>query len=134
MKTRKYTSVIYLAVFTCLSCYFANICYGRSVYTITKCAGGQLTAYDIQGDQIVHQIDTQIDSGAISLALDPDSETLFVTYEGSNIIEMINAKTMISEQNPVLVPNASNLAGIYIYAAGKNLNEAGLFNIIIYKA
>jgi len=40
--------------------------------------------------------------GAVGLALDPDSATLFVTYEGSNegsdIIEMVNARTMVSEQ------------------------------------
>jgi hypothetical protein len=69
MKTRNYISLIYLAVFTCLSCYFANVCYGRSVYTITKCVGGQLTAHEIQGEQIEYQTDTQIDTGAIGLAV-----------------------------------------------------------------
>jgi hypothetical protein len=50
--------------------------------------------------------------GAVGLALDPDSGIMFVTYESSNIIEMVNARTMISEENPVTVTDATTLAGI----------------------
>jgi hypothetical protein len=87
----------------------------KSVYAITKHMENKLSAYYIQGDQIYHQttIDvTKVSDGAVGLALDPDSSILFVTYEDSDIIEMVNAKTMISEENPITVTGASSLAGI----------------------
>jgi hypothetical protein len=88
--------------------------HARSVYVITDWSS-TVKSYDIQGDQIVEQatVENLADhGGAVGLALDPDSEMLFVTYEGSNIIEMVNAKTMVSEENPVTVPGVSSLAGI----------------------
>lgn len=94
MKTKKYISLICLVVFACLFFHFAGLCYGRSVFAITKHYGCQLTAYDIQGDQINYQMDSQIDTAAVSLALDPDSEILFATYDGSYKVVLVNAKTM----------------------------------------
>jgi len=89
--------------------------HARSVYVITDWAS-TVKAYDIQGDRIVEQATAENlqshGDGAVGLALDPYSETLFVTYEGSNIIEMVNAKTMVSEENPVTVPGVISLAGI----------------------
>jgi len=46
------------------------------------------------------------------LALDPDSGVMFVTYEGKNIIEMVNARTLAPLQKSVIEPNGTNLAGI----------------------
>jgi hypothetical protein len=88
----------------------------KSVYAIID-RYSTVAAYDIQGDQIAGPDATaqnlpHYGGGAVGLALDPDSEILFVTYEASNIIEMVNAKTMVSEQNPITVPGASNLSGI----------------------
>jgi len=78
----------------------------KSLYVITN-RSSTVAAYDIQGEQIEHQINAQNlpdhGYGAVGLALDPDTATLFVTYENSNIIEMVNAKSMISEQNPATV-------------------------------
>ena len=68
----------------------------RSVYVITDYES-TIKAYAIQVDQIVEQATAENladHGGAVGLALDPGSETLFVTYEGSNIIEMVNAKTI----------------------------------------
>jgi len=88
----------------------------KSVYAIID-RSSTVRAYKSIGEEIEEQIDVKnLDDhgGAVGLALDPDSETMFVTYEGSNIIEMVNAKTMISEQNPVTVPgvSATGLAGM----------------------
>ncbi len=91
-----------------------SIAQAKSVYVITDRAS-TIKAYDIQSDQIEEQAAAEnlaVHGGAVGLALDPDSETLFVTYEGSNVIEMVNAKTMVSEENPVSVPGGSSLAGI----------------------
>lgn len=101
-----------------------SMAHARSVYVITDWAS-TVKAYDIQGDQIVEQATAENladHGGAVGLALDPGSEMLFVTFEGSNVIEMVNAKTMISEENPVTVPGVSSLAGIAINAAEKCLN------------
>ena len=85
---------------------------GRSVYAITKHLDDKLTAYNIRGDQIDWQATADVPSWPVGLALDPDSGVMFVTYEHKNIIEMLNAKTMISEENPVTVTEATSLAGI----------------------
>ena len=109
----------------------------KSVYSITDHHASTLRAYKIVGDQLEYQADVNVTHyayGAVGLALAPDSEIMFVTYEGSNIIEMLNARTMISEENPLTVPGASNLAGIAVKAAGKGLNKTGDFYIMVYIA
>ena len=65
-------------------CVFSGSVYGRSLYAITTCNGDSnstLTAYNIVGERIEYQTNTQIDNGAIGLALDPGSRTLFATYD-----------------------------------------------------
>jgi uncharacterized repeat protein (TIGR01451 family) len=57
--------------------------------------------------------------GAVGLAIDPDSEHLFVTYENSYTIQLINARTM-TDEGITLAPGARDLAGI-VYDHGKQL-------------
>lgn len=86
----------------------------KSLYVIID-RYSTIRAYKISGEQIEEQIDVKNlanHGGAVGLALDPDSATMFVTYEGSNIIEMVNAKTMVSEENPVTVTDAYSLSGM----------------------
>ncbi|MDH4241934.1 MAG: hypothetical protein OEW48_20430 [Phycisphaerae bacterium] len=90
-------SIISLIIFVP---FMFSITHARSVYVITDWAS-TVKVYDIQVDQIVEQATAKNladHGGAVGLALDPGSEMLFVTYEGSNIIEMVNAKTMIFEE------------------------------------
>ncbi|MDH4241932.1 MAG: hypothetical protein OEW48_20420, partial [Phycisphaerae bacterium] len=115
---------------------FTHTAHARSVYVITDYES-TIKAYDIQGDQIVEQSTAENlanHGGAVGLALDPGSEMLFVTYEGSNIIEMVNAKTMISEENPVTVPGASNLAGIAFDNTKRKLYvvQRGDYKLFVY--
>jgi hypothetical protein len=88
----------------------------KSLYAITRHLDITVTAYDIQGEQIQYQtnaVNLPGHGGVVGLALDPDSEILFVTYEGSNIIEMINAKTMVTEETPATIPGEGiSLSGI----------------------
>ena len=81
---------------------FSQTSKAKSVYVITD-RDSTVKAYRVVDEQIDKQTYAKnLDDhggGAVGLALDPCSATLFVTYEGSNIIEMVNAKTMISEQN-----------------------------------
>ena len=98
-------------------CVFSSSVYGRSLYAITTCDGdinSTLTAYNIVGEQVEYRTDTQIDDGSIGLALDPDSETLFATYDyeiagNENKIVLINAKTM---QRIKSIPTTDELCGI----------------------
>jgi hypothetical protein len=107
-------SVLFLIVFALT---ISSIAKAKSVYAIID-RSSKIRAYKIIGEEIEEQTDVKnlanYVNGAVGLALDPDSATLFVTYEGSNIIEMVNAKTMISEENPVTVPGtiANGLSGI----------------------
>ena len=75
-----------------------------------------INAYDIQGDSLVYQATHNVPChawGAVGLAIDTDSEFLFVTYESSNIIEFVNATTMTSAGNTT-APGAGDLAGIVV--------------------
>ena len=78
-----------------LIAFSSETAHARSVYVITD-SSSTVRAYDIQGDRIVEQATAENladHGGAVGLALDPDSQILFVTYEDSGVIEMVNAKT-----------------------------------------
>lgn len=73
-------------------------------------------AYDIQGNQLVFQSEYGIPYhgiGGVGIAIDTDSDILFITYENSNTIQLINARTM-SNEGTVNAPSAHNLAGIVV--------------------
>jgi hypothetical protein len=98
---------------------FSRRAYARSVYAISEHGNSTITAYDVNGTTMDYETDVEVDwgEGAVGLALDPESETLFVTYERKppdplDKIELINAKIMEVEQGPATAPGASNLAGI----------------------
>jgi len=61
----------------------------------------------------------QHNMGAVGLAIDADNEYLFVTYEGSSIIQLIDARTM-TDRGTAIAPGATNLAGI-VYDRPKRL-------------
>ena len=115
MHTTKQITLVHLFNLFFVVITFCQTAQAKSVYVITD-RDSTVKAYDISGVQIEYQTDAKnLDhhsDGAVGLALDPCSPTLFVTYEVSNIIEMLNAKTMISEQKPVTVYGTSSLAGI----------------------
>jgi len=90
----------------------------KSLYVIDNINASPtpISAYDIQGTSLVYQTTHNVPSyagGAVGLGIDTDSEFLFVTYEFTNKIELINAKTMQSE-GTATAPNASDLAGIVV--------------------
>ncbi len=52
-------------------------------------------AFSIDGDEIQKQTEMNASiTCAVGLALDPDSATLFVDFDGSSKLDLINAKTM----------------------------------------
>lgn len=89
-------SIIILAVT------FPQITQAKSLYVISNTETSRLQAYKIEDTTLVHQTDYVCESdpygntGAVGLAIDESDygQFLFVTFEGTNIIELVNAKTM----------------------------------------
>ena len=110
-----------LLVFVCV---IYSISQAKSVYVINDTVESELQAYKIDGANLIYQagyicrFDPAGLTGAVGLALDESEygEFLFVTFEGQNEIELVNAKTM--EYVDVLeVPDpygSLDLAGIVI--------------------
>lgn len=103
----------------------------KSLYAITYHWYSTISAYRISGNQIQKQIEKNFPSGtgamAIGLALDPDSATLFVSYDLSDELELINAKTMTEIKN---ITAPAYLAGLAfdqtkqkLYAVGMGTNQ-----------
>jgi DNA-binding beta-propeller fold protein YncE len=121
---------------------FSQTTGARSVYVITKHGSSVAAAYDINDGAIDYQTTAQglpdHGFGAVGLALDPDSETLFVTYEKASValdkIELVDAKIMQVEQGPATAPGAENLAGIVFDSANQKLYavDRGTTNLFVY--
>ena len=69
--------------------------------------------------------------GAVGLAVDTPSETLFVTYEFTNIIQLVDARTMTGIGSTT-APGASNLAGIVMDEAKNPLYIVDRFTSKLY--
>ncbi len=81
-----------------------------------------IAAYDIQGNQLVYQFTQNVPYygwGAVGIALDANSKTLFITYEESDTIQILDATTM-EDLGTVQAEDAQNLAGI-VFDNDKNL-------------
>jgi len=93
---------------------------GKSLYLLNMGSGlGEgLYSYDIQGNGLVYQIRSDIANAynAVGLALDEDSQYLFITYESASYINVYNANTMAYETQAT-ASGASNLAGIFVEQA-----------------
>ena len=90
--------------------------FAKSLYVITKHETSKVAAYQIQDDHLNNQstADGLPDhaAGAVGLALDPDSGIMFVTYESSNIIEMVNARTLAPLGKSKTVTGVSGPGGL----------------------
>jgi uncharacterized repeat protein (TIGR01451 family) len=98
---------------------------GKSLYIITDINANPtpIGAYDIQPSPgyLVHQSTNYVPrrgSGGVGLGIDSDSGILFVTYEDSDVIELVDATTM-NNTGYIVAPGAGNLAGI-VYDRGQS--------------
>jgi len=97
---------------------FTGIATAKSLYVISNINASPtpIQSYDIQGNDLVYQTTNNIPHrgwGAVDITIDTDTSTLFVTYEQSNTIQLIDAETM-SAIGTTFAPGASNLAGIVL--------------------
>ncbi len=81
--------------------------------------------YDLVGSPayMVYQASREIpdrSSGPVGLAIDTNNAKLFVTYEGSNVIQIIDAVTF-KDLGTTTAPNAANLAGIALDAGKRRM-------------
>jgi DNA-binding beta-propeller fold protein YncE len=100
----------------------------KSLYAITNFEDSTISAYKISGDQIQKQISANFPSsgcGPVGLALDPDSATLFVSYDCSSDLELINARTM-TEIKKITAP--AELAGLVFDQSKQKLYAVGMGN------
>lgn len=92
----------------------------KSLYIIANINANPtpIRTYDIQAapNYLVFQSQTTVPSfagGAVGLAIDTDSAKLFITYEVSNVIQLVSA-TNFANLGTTTAPGASNLAGIVV--------------------
>lgn len=101
----------------------------KSLYVIADILGVSASgtqpvqAYDIGTDgtltfQAEHSIPHRM-LGAVGMAIDSDNEFLFITYEASAEIQLLDARTM-RDEGTIEAPDASDLAGI-VYDHKKQL-------------
>jgi hypothetical protein len=112
------SGVLFLILIATLLLVSPDAVQGRSLYVIANinASPSPIRAYDIQDDTLVYQATYYVPSyagGAVGLAIDSDAEYLFVTYENSNVIQLVDAKTMTSAGSTT-APGAGNLAGIVV--------------------
>lgn len=96
-----------------------SIAEAKSVYVISDTETSQLRAYKVDGANLVYQTGYVCESdppesiGAVGLAIDESEygKFLFVTFEDSDEIELVNATSM-QYTDIVTAPGATNLAGI----------------------
>jgi len=153
MKKREATSIskkIALVVMISLLCFHAFVVMLRPVYASPKSlfviadlrppgGGIPISTYDIQPapTYLAYRKSQSVPiwgSGAIDLAVDSESGTLFITYEFSNIIQLVNA-TNFADLGTTITPSASNLAGI-VYDHEKRLlytMDRRTCNLYVYK-
>ena len=118
-------NIVFVLV-TSLIATFSTAISAKSMYVIDNINASPtpISTYDIQPAPayLAYQATANVPAlagGAVGLGLDDDSGKLFVTYEGSNTIQLVDATTF-AVLTTTTAPGASNLAGILVdHAAGK---------------
>ncbi|MEA1984189.1 MAG: PEF-CTERM sorting domain-containing protein [Euryarchaeota archaeon] len=114
----KYIVVIAMALMMVLG---AGVASAKSVYVIAdinvpSVPGVPIQAYDLQPTNMIYQTTNYIpdrDGGAVGIAIDSDSGYLFVTFEFSNVLDIVDGTTMTTVGQTTAI-GASNLAGIVV--------------------
>lgn len=123
--------------------FFGNLAFAKSLYVIgnINAAPTPILSYDIQGTSLVYQTTNHIPyagGGAVGISIDSSSSTLFVTYEFTNIIQLVDAKTM-TDVGTTTAPGASDLAGIVVdqgnrkvYTVDRSTSKLYVYNWIAW--
>ncbi len=117
MFSNKHTLSILLL--TILAIGYTETAQAKSVYVVNDTETSEIQAYKVEDSNLVYQTDYVCQSdtpgatGAVGLAIDESEygKFLFVTFEGKNEIELVDAKLMRYE-DIIEAPQANNLAGL----------------------
>ena len=136
MRFTKQTISVQSIVLFILIAFSAQTARAKSIYAIINHPSDIIGAYKIDGNQIDYQKEIQAPQHgfrAIDFAIDSDSSCIFVTYEASNFIEIMNAKTL-EHEGTVTATEANDLAGIVFDEAKQKLYtvDRGTYNLFVY--
>ncbi|MEJ2703244.1 MAG: hypothetical protein P8Z79_12460 [Sedimentisphaerales bacterium] len=122
-------SFLVLALTTLLFAAIPSTAGAKSLYVIADIKGASLDqtqpvqAYGIADDgTLTFQAEYDIPHrmlGAVGITIDTDSAFLFITYEASDVIQLLDARTM-TDEGTTIAPDATDLAGI-VYDHKKKL-------------
>jgi uncharacterized repeat protein (TIGR01451 family) len=136
--TGKFLSKILLISCLSLLCIFSNA-FAKSLYVISSInqSPTPIQSYDILNENITYQTTYSVPYhgiGAVGITIDTDTNFLFVTYESSDVIQLIDGTTMTGAGS-VNAPGSSNLAGIVIdqekelvYTVDRNTANLYIYN------
>lgn len=113
------TTLSYLNIFFCVFFGFFTVSQisGQSLFVIADINAKNNTpihAYDMAGTELIFQAEYGVPNhghGAVGIAVDPINGFLFITYEDSDIIQLIDAQTMTGE-GTATAQGSNDLAGI----------------------
>ena len=112
--------LVYILIASLIAITMIGTAMGKSLYVIADINSSPtpIDAYDIQPGPpyLVYQTTYFVPYhgwGGVGITIDTDAECLFITYESSNTIELIDATTMTS-LGITIAPGASDLAGIVV--------------------
>lgn len=115
----KRTALILIAACAFFAVVLGGPAEAKSLYVITDINANPtpIASYAIMPDgSLVYQTSTTIPAyglGAVDITIDTDSAILFVTYESSDLIQLIDATTM-QDEGTATAPGATNLGGIVV--------------------
>lgn len=118
----------------------AGIAESKSLYVISdiNASPTPIQTYDIQGPPffLAYQAEQTVPrhcGGGVGITIDTTNAKLFITYECSNIIELVDAKNFNNLGNTT-APGASDLAGIAYDESNRRLYtvDRGTNNLYIY--
>jgi uncharacterized repeat protein (TIGR01451 family) len=141
IKSNIFPALLAIAILTTA---ISNTVTAKSLYVIADIKGASadrtqpVQAYDIGVDgtltfQAQHDVPHRM-LGAVGMAIDSDYGYVFITYEASDEIQLIEATTM-TDAGITLAPDASDLAGIVydhdkslLYAVDRQTNTLYVYN------
>ncbi|OHB61666.1 MAG: hypothetical protein A2168_02790 [Planctomycetes bacterium RBG_13_50_24] len=140
----KSNAFLALLAITMLTTAVTKTAMAKSLYVIADIKGASedrtqpVQAYDIGVDgtltfQAQHDIPHRM-LGAVGMAIDADSGYLFITYEASNVIQLLDPITMV-DAGTTRAPDAWDLAGIkydhekkLLYCVDRGINNLYVYN------
>ncbi|MBN1796844.1 MAG: right-handed parallel beta-helix repeat-containing protein [Sedimentisphaerales bacterium] len=133
---KKTITILFVIIFVVI---IGTVQAGKSIYVISNTYISEVQAYDINDANLSYkqnyicELDPPGIMGAVGIAVDesPYGAFLFVTFEESDDIELINAKSM-QQAGTVTAPGAQNLAGVAVDASKSKLYAVDRYTNHLY--